>query len=320
MENGKMKILITESEDFSQDAVNELEKYYDVTKRNFNFEKELTEIIPDFDVLFIRLRFKLTKEILEKAPQLKYILTATTGLDHIDTDYFESIGGKIISLRGETEFLGSIPSTAEHTWALLMALLKKIPSAFDDIKKGNWNRDDFKGNNLKGKNFGILGLGRVGKQVANFAEVFQMNVGYFDTDFVKSKFQSFTSPSELLAWADIVSIHIPYNSENHNFVNGLLLQSCNPNAIIINTSRGNVWDENVIADLLKKKKIKGIATDVLQNEFDKATIAINPLIKLAKENNNLIITPHIAGASYESMEMTENFIVEKFIKITKCAE
>lgn len=320
MENGKIKILITESEDFSQEAVNELEKYFDVTKRNFNFEEELTEIIADFDVLFIRLRFKLAKEILEKAPHLKYILTATTGLDHIDADYFESIGGIIISLRGEAEFLGSIPSTAEHTWALLMALLKKIPSAFDDAKKGNWNRDDFKGNNLKGKNFGILGLGRVGKQVANFAEVFQMNVGYFDTDFVKSKFQSFTSPNELFAWADIISIHIPYNSENHKFVDGLLLQSCNPNAILINTSRGNVWDENAIAELLEKKKIKGIATDVLQNEFDKATIAINPLIKLAKENNNLIITPHIAGASYESMEMTENFIVEKFIKITKCAE
>jgi D-3-phosphoglycerate dehydrogenase len=320
MENGKMKILITESEDFSQDAVNELEKYFDVTKRNFNFEEELTEIIADFDVLFIRLRFKLTKEILEKAPQLKYILTATTGLDHIDADYFESIGGTIISLKGETEFLGSIPSTAEHTWALLMALLKKIPSAFDDVKKGNWNRDEFKGNNLKGKNFGILGLGRVGKQVANFAEVFQMNVGYYDTHFVESKFKNFKSPKELFGWADIISIHIPYNSENHNFVDALLLQSCNPNAILINTSRGNVWDENAIAELLEKKKIKGIATDVLQNEFDKATIVINPLIKLANENNNLIITPHIAGASYESMEMTENFIVEKFIKITKCAE
>jgi D-3-phosphoglycerate dehydrogenase len=320
MENGKMKILITESEDFSQYAVNEVEKYFNVTKCNFNFVEELTDIITDFDILFIRLRFKLTKEILEKAPQLKYILTATTGLDHIDAHYFESMGGTIISLKGETEFLGSIPSTAEYTWALLMALIKKIPSAFDDVKKGNWNRDDFKGNNLKGKNFGIVGLGRVGKQVANFAEVFQMNVGYFDTDLVTSKFKSFTSPNKLFAWADIISIHIPYNSENDNFVNALLLQSCNPNTILINTSRGNVWDENAIAELLEKKKIKGIATDVLQNEFDKTTIIVNPLIKLAKENSNLIITPHIAGASYESMEMTENFIVEKFIKIIKCVE
>ena len=320
MENGKMKILITESEDFSHDAINELEKYFEVIKHNFNFEEELTDIITDFDVLFIRLRFKLTKEILKKASQLKYILTATTGLDHIDVDYFESIGGKIISLRGETDFLGTIPSTAEHTWALLMTLLKKIPFAYDDVKKGNWNRDDFKGNNLKGKNFGILGLGRVGKHVANFAEVFQMNVGYYDTYLVESKFKNFKSPNELFAWADIISIHIPYNSQNHNFVDALLLQSCSPNSILINTSRGDVWDENVIADLLEKKKIKGIATDVLQNEFDKETIVVNPLIKLAKEHANLIITPHIAGASYESMEMTENYIVEKFIKIIKCAE
>ncbi|TDW47158.1 D-3-phosphoglycerate dehydrogenase [Flavobacterium sp. 270] len=320
MKNGKMKILITESEDFSQDAINELQKYFEVTKFNLDFIEELTEIIADFDFLFVRLRFKLTKEILEKAPKLKYILTATTGLDHIDADYFESIGGRIISLKGETQFLGTIPSTAEHTWALLMAMLKKIPAAFDDVKKGNWNRDNFKGNNFKGKNIGILGMGRVGKQVADFAEVFQLNVGYYDTHSVKSKFKSFKSPIELFAWSDIISIHIPYNSENDNFIDAQLLQSCNPNAILINTSRGNVWDEKAIIELLEKKKIKGVATDVLQNEFDKTAIFTNPLIKLAKKNSNIIITPHIAGASYESMQITEEFIVEKFIRIMKCVE
>ncbi|NDP27733.1 MAG: hydroxyacid dehydrogenase [Flavobacterium sp.] len=315
-----MKILITESEDFSQHAFKELQKHFEVTKGNFHYDEELKEMISDFEVLFVRLRFKLTKEILEKAPQLKYIITATTGLDHIDVDYFESRGGEIISLKGETQFLETIPSTAEHTWALLLALQKNIPSAFDDVKKGNWHRDHFKGNNLKGKNIGIVGLGRVGKQVANFAEVFQLNVGYYDTQFITSKFKSFTSPNELFAWADIISIHIPYNSENDNFVDASLLINCRPNAVLINTSRGNVWDENALVELLEKQKIKGAATDVLQNEFDKSTISINPLIKFARRNSNLIITPHIAGASYESMAMTEEFVVEKFIRMIKCAE
>lgn len=315
-----MKILITESENFSQYAINELQKHFEVTISNFNSVEQLLYNIGDYEILFIRLRFKLTQEILKKATKLKYILTATTGLDHIDVDYFENKGGKVISLKGETEFLATIPSTAEHTWALLMALVKKIPFAFDDVKKGYWNRDNFKGNNLKGKNIGILGMGRVGKQVANFAKAFQLNVGYYDIHPIKTKFKCFTSPNELFAWANIISIHIPYNSENENFVDCLLLRDCNSSLIIINTSRGNIWDENVIVELLMKQKIKGVATDVLKDEFDKATININPLIKLAKDNYNVIVTPHIAGATYESMEMTENFIVENFIKSMQCVE
>lgn len=311
-----MRILITESEDFSPNAIAELQKYFEVVQRDFTSLEDLTENIAEVDVLFVRLRFKLTQEILEKAPKLQYILTATTGLDHIDTDYFESRGGKVISLKGEVDFLGSIPSTAEHTWALLLALLKKIPSAFEDVKDGNWHRDHFKGNNLRGKKIGILGLGRVGKQVAHFAEAFGLEIGYFDIVSQTNKYKSFSNPEDLFAWAEIISIHIPYNTENKNFVNEELLEHCQKNAVLINTSRGNVWDENRVAELLKQNKIFGIATDVLQDEFNKKQLIRNPLVELATEEYNIIITPHIAGATYESMAMTEEFIVSQFLKIT----
>lgn len=311
-----MKVLITESEDFSPKALAELQKHFEVIQCNFSSLDELEKSIVDVDVLFIRLRFKLSREILQKAANLKYILTATTGLDHIDVDYFENFGGKIISLKGEVDFLGSIPSTAEHTWALLLALLKKIPSAFEDVKQNNWNRDDFKGNNLRGKKIGILGLGRVGKQVARFADAFGMTVGFFDIVSQSNDSLSFSNPQEMFAWADVISIHIPYNAENENYVDESLLKHCIPSAILINTSRGNVWDENAVASLIKKEMIKGIATDVLQNEFEKENLPKNPLVQLAKEKYNIIITPHIAGATYESMAMTEEFIVSQFLKIT----
>ena len=311
-----MRILITESGDFSLNALAELQKHFEVIQHDFTSLEALIENIAEVDVLFVRLRFKLTKEILEKAPQLQYILTATTGLDHIDTDYFESRGGKVISLKGEVDFLGSIPSTAEHTWALLLALLKKIPSAFEDVKEGNWHRDHFKGNNLRGKKIGILGLGRVGKQVAHFAEAFGLEIGYFDVVAQTNHYTSFSNPQELFAWAEIISIHIPYNSENENFVNMELLQHCQKNTVLINTSRGNVWDENWVAELLKQDKIFGVATDVLQDEFNKKYLKRNPLVELATEEYNIIITPHIAGATYESMAMTEEFIVSQFLKTT----
>ncbi len=311
-----MRILITESGDFSLNALAELQKHFEVIQHDFTSLEVLIENIAEVDVLFVRLRFKLTKEILEKAPQLQYILTATTGLDHIDTDYFESRGGKVISLKGEVDFLGSIPSTAEHTWALLLALLKKIPSAFEDVKEGNWHRDHFKGNNLRGKKIGILGLGRVGKQVAHFAEAFGLEIGYFDVVAQTNHYTSFSNPQELFAWAEIISIHIPYNTKNENFVNMELLQHCQKNAVLINTSRGNVWDENWVAELLKQNKIFGVATDVLQDEFNKKHLKRNPLVELATEEYNIIITPHIAGATYESMAMTEEFIVSQFLKTT----
>ncbi|TDP59221.1 D-3-phosphoglycerate dehydrogenase [Flavobacterium dankookense] len=313
---GKMKLLITESENFSEDAILELKKHFEVEVANLFSEAELIEKIQTVDVLFIRLRFNLSKEILSQTSSLKYILTATTGLDHINVDYFQGNGGRVISLKGEADFLGTIPSTAEHTWGLLLALMKKIPNAFADVKSGNWNRDNFKGNNLKDKKIGILGLGRVGKQVAKFAEAFQMEIAYFDVQQIESYYLKFTDAKDLFSWADIISIHIPYTFENEKYVDKDLLSSCNSNAILINTSRGKIWDETVVAEFLRENKIKAIATDVLFDEYNNS-VSKNPLVQLTNLNYNIIITPHIAGATFESMTMTEDFIVMKFLNTLK---
>lgn len=310
-----MKLLIAESEDFSCLALSNLNDKFDVEIADIYDKALLIEKLSDVEVLFVRLRFKIDKDIFENAPELKYILSATTGLDHIDVNYFEKRGGTIISLKGETTFLSAIPSTAEHTWALLLALIKKIPSSFAHVKEGQWNRNLFKGNNLKGKKIGILGLGRVGKQVAQFAIIFEMKVAYFDICAIKTDHQSFQTPQELFKWADIVTIHIPYTIENENFVNKELLSHTMSHIMLINTSRGGVLDENSVAQLLRQGKIKGVAVDVLKKEMDGSTISSNPLVLLAKENYNVIVTPHIAGATYESMALTEEYVTNKFINL-----
>jgi D-3-phosphoglycerate dehydrogenase len=309
-----MKILITESNDFSPKAVTALRNQFEVKTVNVQSKQELIEMISDFEVLFVRLGFSIDREIIQKAKKLKYILTATTGLDHIDVIYFESIGGKVISLKNQTAFLGTIPSTAEHTWALLLSLIKKIPSSFHHVKNGEWDRNLFINSNLKEKKIGILGLGRVGNQVAKFARVFDMEVGFFDTVSIKSQFKKFETPEELFKWADIVSIHIPYTVENKNFVNKELLSHFKRHSVLINTSRGGIWDEKEVAILIENGVLTGVATDVLKNELDPDSIAVNPLVLLANQNYNVIITPHIAGATKESMAMTEEFIVEIFLK------
>jgi D-3-phosphoglycerate dehydrogenase len=315
MKNGKMKVLITESENFSSKAIASLRNHFQVEMANINDSEELILKIADFDIIFIRLRCKIDKDIFNKAKKLKYILTATTGLDHVDVEYFESIGGEVISLKGETEFLETVPSTAEHTWALLLSLIKKVHSSFQHVKKGGWDRNLFINSNLKEKKIGILGLGRVGKQVAKFANAFEMEVGFHDIVPIKSEFKIFKTPEELFNWADIVSIHIPYTIENENFVNKELLSHIKCQSVLINTSRGGIWEEKEVAILIKKGKLNGVATDVLENELNMDSIASNPLVLLAQQNYNVIITPHIGGATKESMEMTEEFIVDKFLKI-----
>jgi D-3-phosphoglycerate dehydrogenase len=309
-----MKILITESDGFSSKAIAALRNQFEVNTVGIKTKQELLAMISDFDVIFVRLGFKIDKEIIQKGKKLKYILTATTGVDHIDVIYFESIGGKVISLKGETTFLETIPSTAEHTWALLLSLIKKIPSSFHHVKNGEWNRNLFINRNLKEKKIGILGLGRVGKQVARFARVFDMEVGFFDRVPIKTDFKQFKTPEEMFNWADIITIHIPYNSDNKNYVNKNLLSHSKRHSVLINTSRGGIWDEKEVAVLIEKGKLSGVATDVLKSELDLDSIAVNPLVLLANQNYNVIITPHIAGATEESMVMTEEFIVEIFLK------
>lgn len=314
MKIGKMKLLITELEDFSQEAIKILSEKFDVDLLENFSRAHLIDRIHLYDVIFIRLGIHIDKEIIEQGTRLKYILTATTGLDHIDVDYFEKRGGKVISLKDEVAFLSSIPSTAEHTWALLLSLVKKIPSSFESVKEGVWNRNLYKGNNLKGKKLGILGLGRVGVQVAKFAQAFDMEVSYYDCQKKETNLAEFNSAEALFKWAEILSIHIPLNKNNVHFVDKSLLDLLPKQSILINTSRGAVIDESYLCSLIKENRIKGYATDVIENELN-LDFSNNELISLAKAGYNVIITPHIAGATFESMKMTEGYVVEKFLKI-----
>ena len=310
--NWRMKIHLLEFERFSRSAMKDLRSLGEVTTG------PQTEESKEASVLFVRLARKIDRDFLQTYfPRIQYVLSPTTGHDHLDTAYFDEKGIRLISLKGETSFLSNIPSTAEHTWALLLALMRKLPSAASHALAEKWDRDRFIGNNLFGKKIGILGMGRVGTQVAGFARAFGMEIHAYDIRPLKypGDITVHLNFESLAGAIDILSIHIPMDESNRNWLDKRRISQLKSGIKLINTSRGGVWDENFLASQVRNGAISGIASDVLDYELQPELLLSSPLIACAKDGFPVIITPHIAGACIESMHGTEEFVVQKLLKV-----
>lgn len=264
--------------------------------------------------LVVRLGTVLDAGFLSRFGNLRFVATVTTGHDHIDEDYCRRRGVKVISLRGETLFLESIHATPEHTWGLLLALIRRVPWAYDSVKDGNWKRTDFFGRELFEKCLGVIGFGRVGKIVAQYALAFGMSVIAFDkVEFDGKAFGVLRVPLEqLLREADVISVHLPLTEETRRFLGPEQFSMMKDDAVVINTSRGEVLDEAALLSALERQGIGGAALDVLTGENLPGHIsAVHPLVAYARLNDNLLLSPHIAGSTRESMEKTAFFIAEK---------
>lgn len=269
-------------------------------------------IFNEVEILIVRLAKFVGKDTLQKFSALKYLVSATTGLDHIDQQYLLEKNIRLISLRGEDEFLKSIPSTAELSWALLINLLRPISAAVADVKSGNWNREHFRGYQLKGKKLGIIGMGRTGQLMGKYAHAFGMEVSYYDPFVSEIPLAERKETLEsLVEEAEIISLHIHLLPETKNLFNSKLVSLAKQGAYLINTSRGKVWDEQAVSDAVKQGKIKGVASDVLATELNNHKES--PLLKLMQEGFPVLITPHIGGATWEAMHSCEEFVTKKLL-------
>ncbi len=259
----------------------------------------------DVTVLIVRLGAVVDKTILLKFPNLKQLISATTGHDHIDLDTLKELEIVLISLRNHDDFLKKISSTAEHTFALLLALVRNIPSANAHVKNGLWNRDDFRGFQLSGKSIGIIGLGRVGLMVANYAACFGIKVSYYDPDVTNNQFNKKNSLQELVKEIDIISIHVHLNESTEHLISNDLLTHCKFGTFLINTSRGKLINEQDVVHALSEGRLAGVAVDVLSTELESIEQSI-----LWQHRNKypIIITPHIGGATYDAMWMCEEYV------------
>jgi len=271
--------------------------------------------IPDFDVLIVRLGHQIDREILDAGTRLKAIVTATTGLDHIDLKYAEQMGIRVLSLRGETEFLRTVSATAEHTWALLLSLLRRIPSAFSSVRAGQWERDRFRGIELNGKCLGLIGLGRIGQKVACYGLAFGMSVRAYDPyllEWVDGVVRCVSLP-ELLSNSNVLSIHVPLNKETTGLVGLPEFKLLPSGSVFLNTSRADIVDETALLKSLENGTLSGAALDFIPDERYVRKRLSSPLLAYVCHHENLLITPHLGGATYESMKKTEIFMAQKLV-------
>ena len=306
------KIGILEPDNFSQKAIEKLEGIGVVTKYEGNGTREdIRGFIADKDALFVRLAYQIDHDLISGAEQLKYICSPTTGLNHI------SIGDRyiqVVSLKGEYDFLNTIRATPEHVFGLTLALLRNYKEAFIKDKGQPFDRDVYRGFELYGTKIGIIGLGRIGRLLTKYFTAFDAHVGYYDVlekEGVLEGVVKYDSIKELIQESEIVILEVNYTPENDKMITEELLQMME-GKYFINAARGELVDEQALLEEIRKKRFKGVAIDTFANEARGGNL-VNEFIKLTK-GMNLIVTPHIGGATYTSMQRTEEFIADKLIQ------
>ncbi|PIC62880.1 phosphoglycerate dehydrogenase [Sporosarcina sp. P13] len=254
---------------------------------------QLKDRIKGFDALLVRSQTTVTKELLESADQLKIIGRAGVGVDNIDLDAATEKGIIVVNAPD-----GNTNSAAEHTVAMMMSMARKIPQAFNSLKNGKWDRKSFLGVELKNKTLGIIGLGRIGAEVARRAKGQRMNVIAFDPflteDIAKKLGIEIGTVDEVLVAADFITVHTPLLKETRRMINKEAFAKMKTGVQIINCARGGIIDEDALYDAIVEGKVAGAALDV----FEEEPFLDHKLLTLPE----VIATPHLGASTFEAQE------------------
>lgn len=301
------RILIAEPEDFSQKALSLLQDHATVDCRDIE-QQEIRRALEEYDVIWVRLRLHIRREDLPRRLRCTYVVSATTGTDHLDLDALQEGGVNVLCLREERDFLETIGVTAELTLGLILAVVRRLPAAVNSVaQQGRWDRDAFKGVELYGKTAGIIGLGRLGRKMSQFLKALGMKiVGWDPYAQPVSGVVPASSLKALLQESDVVTVHVPLNEETHGMFTADCFSAMPKGSFFINTSRGALVDERALLEALQSGHLGGAAVDVLCGE--PGIDADNPLVGYARTHDNLLITPHIGGAVTGVMSRCEEYM------------
>jgi len=271
--------------------------------------EQIQEKISNFNIVIVRSRTKLTKELIEKADKCKIIARVGVGLDNIDED-----AAKAKNIRVINAVEGAMNAVAELVLGFMLSLARQTARGDREIRNGKWLKKELKGTELRGKYLGIIGLGNIGKRLGRLARALNMNIiGYdvvpIDEEFSKEVGLMKADLNTLLQSSDYISIHVPLLDSTYHLLDAQKMSTMKKTAKIINTSRGGVVDEDALYDAIKNGDLGGAALDV----FEKEPAIGNKLAEL----DNVILTPHIGAQTKEAQSLAANVIAEKIIQILR---
>jgi len=287
-----MKVLITDP--ISETCVDILQrKGLEVSLRPGLSAVELLQAIDGYDALIVRSRTQVTAEVIVKGTKLKVIGRAGEGVDNVDVRAATARGIAVMNAPGANTI-----TVAEHTMALVLALARQLPQAHQSLKEGRWERARFMGVELYDKILGIIGLGKIGREVALRARAFGMKVQAYDPLIAPNVFVEWKAEpvalDSLLRTSDYISLHVPLNEQTRNLLGRRELALCKKGARIVNTARGRLIDEEALYEAIVDGRIAGAAFDVFSEEPPKH----RALLML----DSVVVTPHIGAATYEAQE------------------
>jgi D-3-phosphoglycerate dehydrogenase / 2-oxoglutarate reductase len=266
--------------------------HFKIDARSKLSNDDLKKAVADADAVIVRSETKITADILSSGKNIKIVGRAGVGVDNIDVAAASRQGVLVVNVPG-----GNTISAAEHTVALLLSLSRNIPSANDSLKKGEWNRSKFTGSELQGKTLGLVGLGRIGREVAKRCQSFGMKVigydPYASEDYAKAFNITLGTLETIYKEADYISVHVPLTDSTKNMFNAQTLAKLKPGVRLINCARGGIIDEKALAEAIQKGQVKGAALDVFDQEPPSKD---NPLLSLPQ----VIVTPHLGAATEEA--------------------
>lgn len=299
------RVLVTDV--LSSEAVELLEDHPD-----FEFDvvkglgpDELAEAIPGYDGLIVRSSARATADVIAAGDRLKVIGRAGVGVDNIDMHAANQRGVVVMNTPG-----ANTVATAEHTMALLLALCRHIPQAVESLKAGKWERNKFKGIELRTKTIGIVGLGRIGRRIARRCRAFGMSVVAYDPYMSEDRVEAMrierVSLDQLFERSDFITLHAALTPDTKELIDAEAIAKMKPGVRIINAARGGLIDEAALAAALADGKVAGAALDVLTDEPPDPD---NPLLRM----DNAVVTPHLAASTSESQREVGIQIVSQMI-------
>ena len=300
-----MKILITDK--IASAGIEFLRQHAEVDIQPALTPEQLQSIIGSYEALIVRSQTKVTRNIIDAADNLQVIGRAGVGVDNIDVDAATRRGILVVNSPE-----GNIVSAAEHTIAMLLALVRHIPQADSLLRSGVWSRE-FKGSEIRNKVMGIIGLGRVGTGVAEMAKGLRMNVIAYDPMVSESRAErlgvKMVELETLLAESDFITIHVPLNPTTGGLIGKDQFKIMKPTAMIVNCARGGIIDEKALYEALEQGRLAGAAVDV----FSKEPAQDNILLK----SDKVVVTPHLAASTAEAETSAGIDIAEQVIAVLK---